>query len=319
MGNDPWADIEENAATGKLRARRAQASHPHDFFWARDAKGRRLFVYRYQGLDSETPLPNLRGIAIELTDESLVLRLQDSSDLEIFTALCLSVLERTRRVPSSSQVLDSIITHLERWQRFLGQNDNGLLSDEEVRGLLGEVAFLEGELMKHFGPGAVRFWHGPEGEPQDYAVGSALFEIKTRSSGSQSILMISSAEQLWSDAGELYLICYTVSETSEGSPGALSLADLINRTRQRIDQAELVEVFEDRISQVGYFDHPNYKHRFFEISGPDYFAVKNDFPRILPTDIPAGVCKVKYGIELSACLPFTTTVDWTRLGANDGA
>src|SRR5574338_494317 len=195
--SDPWIGIDPNTPAGQLHARRVDASHPHDFFWARDAQGRRLLVCRSVANDECRTLPSLRGIAIELTGDGLVLRLLQHSDLEIFSTLCWSLVEHTRSTRSKEEVLDRIVSHLERWQRFLEKEGRGLLSEQEIRGLFCELIFLESELIFRFGAIAVSFWRGPAGDPQDFSVGTTLFEIKSHAAGAAPILTISSAEQLW--------------------------------------------------------------------------------------------------------------------------
>ena len=215
-------------------------------------------------------------------------------------------------------MLDRIIEHLDRWQRFLGKGISHLLSDEQIRGLFCELKFLEQELIPRFGPTAVAFWRGPMGDPQDFAIGTALFEIKSHTAGSASVLLISSAEQLWDSAGDLFLAAYAIGEASAKTAEAQSLAELVSRIRSLIVVTEIADTLEDRLMEIGYLDHSEYEQRFFSVSIPDVFLVSDNFPRISKETIKPGICRVKYGIELAACIPFRASPDWTTLGAVNG-
>jgi hypothetical protein len=193
------------------------------------------------------------------------------------------------------------------------------LSDEQVRGLFCELKFLERELMTRFGASAVQFWRGPAGDPQDFAVGTTLFEIKSHAAGSAPVLMISSADQLWHSAGELFVVGYTIGEATSESLGAESLAGLVGRLRSLMESHDMADMFDDRLLQVGYADHPDYALAFYAVSEPEIFRVEENFPRITREAVMPGVCRVRYGIELSACMPFKAEPDWNSLGAVYGA
>jgi len=315
---DPWSDIDPDTPPGTLHARRADPSHPHDFFWGRDVQGHRLLIYQAANLATKLKLPNLRGINIELNSDSLILRLTQHSDLELFATLCWSLIDKTRGAQPGSEVLVRIIEQLERWQRFLGKGIDRLLSDEQIRGLFCELKFLERELIERFGPTAIAYWRGPAGDPQDFAVGTTLFEIKSHTAGSSPVLLISSAEQLWHTAGDLFLVVYTIGESSAETSGAQSLTYMVSRIKSLLDSPDMTNVFEDRLIEVGFMDHPEYERRFFTVSDPVTFLVGDNFPRITKNAVMSGVCRVKYGIELAACLPFKALPDWSALGAANG-
>ncbi len=316
--SDPWSDIAAYTPQGSLLARRVDTTHPHDFFWGRDSQGNRLLVYKAENLPANHKLPNLRGITIEITPNTLILRLTQHSDLEIFSTLCWSLIERTRAVKPGAEVLDHMVEQLERWQRFLGKPIDRLLSDEQIRGLFCELKFIEKELMPRYGAPAILFWRGPLGDPQDFAIGTALFEIKSHTAGAAAILLISSSDQLWHTAGDLFLVAYTIGESSTDTIGAKSLKGLVSQLRTLLDATGMAEVFEDRLMDAGYMDHPEYDRRFFTVAEPVFFMVEDDFPRITKDALMPGVCRVKYGIELAACLPFKGSPDWISLGAVNG-
>jgi len=294
---DPWGSIEAQPLLGKLRARRVDAGHPYDFYWGLDAKGQQLLLFRSNmELDCSTDLPTIHGISLELEPYHFIIRLLNSNDLEIFTTLCWSLIERTRNVQSIKLVIENLAAHLVRWQKFLGKNSRGLLSQEEIRGLFCELCFLQGILIPRYGVDAVYYWLA----------------------GVQPILSISSAEQLWFASGELFLVAYTIGEAPKSFPRALSLKQLVDSIRHEISNPELIDVFDDRLMEIKYTDHPEYDKQNFTVTHPEFFKVNETFPRITSDEIRQGVCNVRYGVELAACLPFRSDPAWDSLGATNG-
>ncbi len=314
--HDPWSDIAPNVPNGQLHARRVDALHPIDFYWAVDARGHRMLRFLARDLDVTLSLPNLQGIQIELSESALDLRLVQDADLAIFTTLCLSLIETTRHIDEKRAAIDRILSHLERWQRFMGKAYRGLLTDQEVRGLFCELIFLDAELLSRFGEGAVRYWRGPAGEPQDFCIGTTLFEVKSHFAGAAPIFMISSAEQLWHSSGNLFVVGYSIGESRQAD--AVSLTELVCRIRGKLERVDLQNGFEDSLASVGYVDHPEYRTPKFTTSLPEYYEVRDGFPKITSDGIAPGICRLKYGIEVPACLQYKTTISWSELGAEIG-
>jgi hypothetical protein len=313
---DPWEEIAPAEEFSKLRARRVDADHPHDLYWARDSEGHRLLVFEAAELPVEDiQVPSIRGLKLDLNGRVFMIRLMQMSDLEIFTALCCSLVDRSRGARTGTDALKWMIAHLERWQRFLGRSKGGVLSEQELRGLLCELVFLDRELCARFGESAIRFWRGPEGQPQDFSLGDTAFEIKSHLVGSKPMVTISSAEQLWNTSEALHLVVYTVGEATGAMSGAMSLAQVVANIRCRLT-SEVAELFEDHLLAAGYLDRQEYGRRFFTVSDPVIYHVTGTFPRITPEQVPAGICRLQYGLELAACVPFRAVPDWSKLGGN---
>ena len=79
---------------------------------------------------------------------------------------------------------------------MLTNRSNILLSEQEIKGLIGELFFLKNYLIKKIGYyDALEAWIGPSYATQDFVLKNEWYEIKTTSINSQEI-SISSVEQL---------------------------------------------------------------------------------------------------------------------------
>ena len=149
--------------------------------------------------------PSLLGIEVTSIEDTkqLVLSLKNPSDWELFFSLCNDIISATR-ILKPSAVVPVIFRRIERWREFLKQDKDKLLAERVIKGLIGELIYLNDHLAKKYGAAqAVDFWTGPEGSPQDFNVQSAAIEVKCQIGTSSPKVKISSAVQLCGQLDEL--------------------------------------------------------------------------------------------------------------------
>ncbi len=258
---NPWEGFVASPAS--MRGRRVDASHPRDWFWCVEPGGR-YGLALYQVSDRQLPqdLSELHGLTATIRENSdgtrfLLLLLESGTDWELFLALCQDLVASTKRSNSPDNALDVAVTRLRRWQKFLSRGRRPGLTDEEARGLLGELIFLRDELCRRAGiQAAVQSWAGPEGHPQDFALGDFVFEIKSRVPSSREVVEITSAEQLQSSSGKFFLVVQELAPIQKGTAGNVTLALMVTAIRGQVESAggDMVRRFDDLLDAVGYED-----------------------------------------------------------------
>ena len=140
--------------------------------------------------------------------------------------------------------LDRVGTVFDEWRRLLKPRPSGLLSMDELRGLVGELWLLLGEFSNARTIGAaLEGWLGPMGLPQDFWYPEDGFhEAKSIGPGATRI-KISSESQL--DADDLELLVLLVGSTDEKATGAVNLPTLVtsrpSRSRRRLGECRAVD------------------------------------------------------------------------------
>jgi hypothetical protein len=61
---------------------------------------------------------------------------------------------------------------------------------------------------------------------------------------------------------------------------------------------------------VGYLDSDRYLEFSYVLVDESMFQVKEGFPKMCPDDLPAGITKISYDIDLSVCAPYKKRPDW---------
>lgn len=316
--SNPWGNFLRPERD--IHALRIDPTHPLDLFWAVNHDGLYMFVFEYDANESETlSLPELKGIRLAITSSEsegsrnrIMLTLADSTNWELFLALCNDLVESTR-MAKPSLGLRFIIARLKKWQELLRRASSAVLSEEEIKGLLGELMFLKSHLIPAFGfHDAVSFWQGPAGYPQDFAVNGCAIEVKCHEGSRSSKIFISSPDQLCSRLPDTYLFVYIVSKSTSENPCSINLLGVVADIRRKIEAAsqETLAVFEGLIASVGYVDLARYSESYYLITDSVMYKIENGFPRICPSDLMPGVSDVSYRIDLNQCDDFEGNPDW---------
>lgn len=320
MNESDWGDIAPAAGPGADNVRRAATSHPLDFFRGRNHAGQYIFSLAADAGCRDLPRPpKLSGIDVSVErlqadGARLILTLEDRGQFDIFRALCGHLLEATIDHPhrANGAGIRLVLRRLVDWHNLLRRRREGLLTTEEIIGLVGELLFLRDQIIPHAGiTGALTAWRGAHRDEQDIAIGCWQIEVKTQLSTSDQRLLISSEAQL-DTAGSRLLLCH---QTVARSPGAdaVSLNALVEELRRRAMEAgqPILDQLEEALEACGYAKRDEYDQPAWLLTDRSLFDVRDDFPRLVPAILPAGVHMVSYAILLSACQSFAIDLDGT--------
>ena len=318
--NNPWKEI---ALPEKdVSARRIDAEHPLNLFWARNHQGQYLFIYEFPASEDFPPrlFPDLRGITSRIVAASdrermnrLVLILNEQANWEIFYSICVDIFHSTRHLQDQTGAVQAILRRINRWHEFLKKQRSDLLNEEEIKGLIGELLFIRTYLAPTFGWGkAIKSWGGPEGFPQDFNINNVAVEVKCQSGTTKPNIHISSIEQLCPQLPDMYLYVVTLGNSMLELEGALHLPGLVASIRSELynEGATEIERFNDLLYMTGYIDSDRYLDFSYIKADEKMYRVLEGFPRICPDEIHPGIVKISYSINLLDCDAFIGWPEW---------
>lgn len=319
MMENPWSVIERPSTDFNVRL--VGERHPLRLFWGRDTLGRYLFIYDTEAANvpDKMALPNLTGIGLQGAKSGgngkLVLRLNETSNWELFHALCSDIVRATSTANDGPNAFSVIVRRLDRWQDLLRKARSGVLPLEAIKGLVGELLFLSEQIAPGVGwDNAVSFWKGPEGSPQDFAVHQTAVEIKCQSGSSKPQVRITSAEQLEPQLPEGYLVVYTIATAEKHEINGFTLNELVRRIRSSLEfeSYDTRERFEDLLYGSGYVTREEYdQDRFCPVSVKSY-KLSEGFPRIAASRLGPGIERVSYTLNLGDCTDYEGKPGWWR-------
>ena len=264
------------------------------------------------GLFTCFPLQHLGGFLSTPQDLSLI-------QGDIFFRFCRDIVDSTVLATTEEQAVERFLARTWRWHRLLQGGRDSRLSDQEQKGLIGELVVLVRHILPALGgTDAVRCWTGPLGSPHDFEISHMHVEAKARGS-SVPIVNISSEFQLDSSRSDaLFLHVTEVGIAAQGTANACTLTDVAKRSRSDIGEEDMVavELFEHRLTAVGFNWTDDYSDKLWLIAAESMYEVREGFPRITPAMFPSGVGNVGYAIALADCEPFRVDVATLRTAAS---
>jgi len=315
--DDPWGGIRPNG--DRWTGRRVEIDHPLSPFWAVHPNQAPGLVVRDVPSDALPPqLPTPKGIRVEAEPVSeskgsvtLTMFLEASQDREVFHQLCEDILSFSADADSSFTSTRKLFERLGRWQSLLGFARGKALSDEEVRGLLGELWVLTRLLEPTMGLAeALEAWVASDHHPQDFSLASGLLEVKTRIAGSRHEVRISSLEQL--DPGEvpLHLLVLELSQVETAEP-LLLLNEMVESLmfRARAISCDLEQEASASLSAWGYVASPRYDAMRYTVVDVSVFAVDGDFPRLTRSATDRRIGSAEYTLSLDTLGEYARGLD----------
>jgi hypothetical protein len=260
-------------------------------------------------------LPTLRGfeaksvffngvdyIAISVVDS------HGTDMAKIAEAVLLLVAEEAPKGVGERQTAEAIITSIIKLQNLF-TNNGGPLGPEARVGLFAELEVLKDWLIRSVGPeAAIKAWTGPKAAPQDFQAEGCAIEVKATRSSLPQRIKISSERQLETrNLNRLFLVRFSVDEKpSQGV--TLPRAVLQLRSLLQSNPLELLD-FNNLLTRVGYHDHheSHYQGEEYAIRERFVYEVTEGFPRIIESQLPAGLGKVSYEIDSGSCEPFLSS------------
>tara|TARA_Y100001958_G_C21245245_1_gene574805 strand:+ start:3101 stop:4066 length:966 start_codon:yes stop_codon:yes gene_type:complete len=313
---NPWKSLETPEVD--LKRIMVDPNHPLDFYWAKDHKADYLFLYEYPS-ESEIILdnvPELKGIEtssnIHEDRARLIVALKEKDDWEIFHHLCTNLIQSTNQVEDPKKASTIVLNRLKRWHKFLQKEKSGILREEQIKGLIGELIFLKNWVIPKYGVNeSIKFWVGPEDMPQDFTVNNVAVEVKCQLGSTRPQVKISSQDQLHTQLHQLILYVVTLGKATSDAKDAINLPGIIKEVETILDQSSssMLTRFQDLLFEAGYFYHDKYLDFNYLFAGEQAFIVKDGFPRIISKDLAEGISNLSYTISLSDCREYKIDVE----------
>ena len=223
------------------------------------------------------------------------LELVDPRLADLFTALCVEVVERVDATPD--RAVAALRKVLADWRELLAGNRE-ILDPTTLAGLFAELHLLQRMVTRD--PGAVAFWTGPTGAAQDFHRTDAALEEKATTATEGRRIQVHGVDQLDVPTPGRLLLHWTRLRADTGT----SVPDLIDDIIARTDDQDRFQML---LSTVGYHDSDReiYARRRFSVVEDGTYAVGPGFPRITRAGLTgdavlAGIGPVRYELDLAS-------------------
>lgn len=305
---DPWKDLVPPETAAKLNARRVDAEIPWGCYWARNSDGQCVLLMEYSSPEkfSSSSLPKLRGAECKHVFEQgfnrgyVTLALRETKLRDVFYRLCLDIVSSIRQATSETEAVSRMLARMWRWHHLLRGGGDTRLSEEEQKGLIGELRVLARILLPAIGAkNALEAWKGPLGGIKDFNIAQVAIEAKARSSSSPQQIGISSEFQLDPDGVDaLFLFVSIIDKGIAGSGEEFTVTESAESARAEIEESDpgSTVLFESLLGATGFRWEDDYSDSVWVQGFDRIYTVNDSFPRITSAMLPPSVSHVRYSI-----------------------
>lgn len=269
-----------------------------DFYVGLDEEGRLAFKYR----GNYKPQHNLKSAdGIQLNQyrnvafNTLQFTLCDYHNRDLFYVFCEDIIRSALDVINENEIYKTILCRFYSWKRMFS-SQNKLLSENEIKGLMGELLFLKNYMFPWYGQSAaIRSWSGQELSHKDFSFNNTWYEVKTIHT-TRNTVTISSIEQLESNnIGEMVVIM--LERMSSGFDG-ININRLTTEIFDSIIENEDRDAFIRKITAQGFSSDENYDDLIYDLKSVNRYRIDQTFPALRRMNIPSAVSKSQYDLLL---------------------
>lgn len=278
-----------------LTFKRIPVDYKLDIYLGYNDKGQKTLAYITEKVDETFQSTRLIDLNINTRHDgkkAVCFSLIEEIDSDIFYRFCQDIIESTKDV-SNENGLKIINARWNRWINMFKNPFSKILSESEIRGLIGELVFLRDYMFDKYGiEKSIESWEGPDSSHKDVEIDDTWYEIKTTSQGATTV-KISSIEQLDSDK-DGYLTIIELEKSNSNVSGFLTLNKLVEEISSMLPNDSIVREYYKKLSTIGYLYYEEYDSFVYDKKNMRFYLVNNEFPRLKVLDMPNQVAKVSY-------------------------
>lgn len=284
---------------------RYDGEHPFDVYLGVDQSGRKsLALVMSARRERITSTKTIDAQFYKREDGQLMLcfSLVDDQFRDIFYKFCEDIIESTR-LNHKEDGFAPVIERWETWLKFFAKTSLPL-SENEILGIIGEVYFLQNVMIPKFGQDvSLASYIGTDRAHKDFEVKDTWYEVKSIHNGVRSV-KISSIEQLDSSQdGHLEIL--TFDQGSSTNENSVTLNSIVTSFRSSLERKWQL-MFDEKMRKIGYIEDERYDEYIYLFVSVDEYRVTSDFPKLNKSDLPNGITKASYEIDISAIQGFKT-------------
>lgn len=306
-----WSGLSENTVTSGYRSLRISSACICELYLGVSSESKRCLILALpQGMKLDFKGIQKENLSIEYFREKnfIVLQLIDNDYHDLFDDLILSLYQGIKSIRPADEYSRFFIEAFYRWSEFFEDKKSDLLSEEAIKGLMGELLVLK-SLIEEPGTATISYilnsWKGPYDKANDFELENKNLEVKAKTPSAREV-KISSEFQLEIISGKgLELI--VVSLISDFTVG-ISIRELISEIKQLVqvrsgDNSILWKALSQKDitpRNVKQYD----KFRFKPVSSVTYDCSLVDFPKLTRSNVPVEINTLKYNLSTNFLTPF---------------
>lgn len=283
---------------------RINSTHPIDIYLGINELNQKSFVIITYGEIEEIESSKLINTDIRKREDGRVyisFDLLDNNMSDLFYKFCLDIIESTKKTPEY-EIVSFVNKRWNDWVNLFKNPINTILGEREIKGLLGELVFLNEYMFKNYGiDNGLNSWMGPDLAHKDFEIEDTWYEIKTVSQNSLTV-KISSIDQLDSN-NQGMLVIIRLEPTNVKKSDYITLNQYVESIKAKLSTKQLL-LFDRKLSYVNYNYKKEYDKYIYYVQKIEFYIVNDKFPRISKKMVPSEIARVSYEITIDSIRDF---------------
>jgi hypothetical protein len=309
--NKKWSGLLENPVTSGFRSLRISPDCICELYLGVSKEGKRCLILAlpdkkrldFKGIQKE-------NLSIEYFGEKnlIILQLNDINFNDLFDDLVLSLYHGIKNISQVDEYSNHFIQAFYRWSEFFEDKNSDLLSEDAIKGIMGELLILKLLITSPDRPEInflLKAWTGLYDKGNDFELELKNLEVKTKSPLGIDV-KISSEFQLEVSPGK-GLELYLVSLKSDFTVG-IHIRDLILEIKKIVqesfgDNTILWKALSQKnitAKNVSQYD----RYRFKPVNWVSYNCAGANFPKLSRSNIPEEISGLKYMLRTNLLTSF---------------
>ena len=215
-------------------------------------------------------------------------------------------------IKEDKKIVEKVFSELFALQDFFKQLETRKgMSENLQQGLFTELDFLENELFKNLPyKEALNSWQAPNKSAHDFSKNGVVVEIKSTNEIPVKKIKIANENQL--DNGNLKKLFLCTNEVKRNISQGQNLYEKIQNIRKKIykNDRNSLNYFNALITKCGFFEEDKNKYYLtFKINRKIFHHVKGKFPRLSSSNLPKGIDRASYNLDLNFCHNYLLSKD----------
>lgn len=282
--------------------RRIDPAHPLSFFVSYD-EDENMQIMLISSYLPKMPLSSkqIKVRANERADHkyAICFSLTDSTLKEMFISLCWDLVDCSYNSSDETTGVKKVINRFQKWQRLFEKERSEGMSQNQVKGLIGELLVLKDICIPKYGISkSIEGWMGPLYSDRDFTFSDLWYEVKTISL-SKSTINITSLDQLDTSDDGFIVICRV--ERASESEDSFTLNKLVEEIEQIIGSDQrTITIWENRLAFCGYKRDDEVSEEYYKFCKLDKYSVNDSFPRLRRSQLQNAIIQGSYELSIPA-------------------
>lgn len=237
-----------------------------------------------------------------MTENSIIIELTNDLLFSYFNDTIISLYFKIKDIENVTESTSVFVTTINEWCSFFAKGSDDKHDQDAIQGFFGELSVLT-ELLFEADSTSVNYilnsWRGPYDDNNDFYLDTKNIEVKTKRN-SKSSVGISSEFQL--DQENNQGLELTVVSVESVTVNGLTLEFVIKKIKDRVYflNGDLMILYtalkKKKLTPLNFKDYDIYQ--FNLISHITYDALVPEFPKLIRSELPPCLTKIKYEINL---------------------